>query len=92
MTKSLQIWNVREKSVPKAKETIRVFANMPNSVGLENIYFEVDIIMKPTNSPTQGQPNPRKSGLKSGNWATFFPPQIIFAWVGIGFIWETDYK
>ena len=37
-----------------------------NSVGLENI-----IIMKPTNSPTQGPPNPIKNSVKSGIWATF---------------------
>ena len=29
--------------------------------------------MKPTNSPTQGQPSPRKNRLKSGIWGHFFP-------------------
>ena len=52
-----------------------------------------NIIAKPTNSPTQGQPNPTsKNRLKSGILGHFFPQQIIFSWVGIDFIWETDYK
>ena len=37
-----------------------------------------NIIMKPTNSPTQGQPNPRKIRLKVGIWAIFSPHQIVF--------------
>ena len=45
-----------------------------------------NVIMKPTNSPTQGQPNLRKNRLKSGPNATFgplhlghfFPRQILF--------------
>ena len=41
---------------------------------------------KPTKSPAQGQPNPRKIRLKSGIWVPFFFPQpIFFSWVGIGF-------
>ena len=36
---------------------------MPNYVGLENIYLVTT--MKPTNSLTQGQPNPRKIRLKA---------------------------
>ena len=43
----------------------------------------IDIFMKPSNSPTQGQPNPRKIRLKSGIWATFFPQQIIFRGLGL---------
>ena len=35
-------------------------------------YFEV-VIMKPTNSSTQGQPNPRNIRSKRANWATFSP-------------------
>ena len=46
----------------------------------------VNIIMKATNSPTKDQPNSRKIRLKSGVWATFFPQQFFFPWVGIGFI------
>ena len=38
----------------------------------------VDIIMKPTNSPTQGQPNPRKYEVKGGLWATFSRQQTVF--------------
>ena len=50
--------------------------NLPNSLGLGK---HVNIIMKPTNSPTQGQPNARKIRLKSGILGpTFFPQQIIF--------------
>ena len=31
----------------------------------------INIFMKPTNAPTQGQPNPRKIRFNSGNWVTF---------------------
>ena len=42
--------------------------------------------MKPSNSPTQGQPQPKKKiRLKSGLWATFFPTANNFSWVGIVF-------
>ena len=37
--------------------------DLPNNVGLENTYL-VNVIIKPTNSPTQGQPNPRKIRFK----------------------------
>ena len=51
----------------------------------------VNIIMKPTNSPTHGQPNPRKFGLKVAI-GPLFPTASIFSWVGIGFTQETDCK
>ena len=41
------------------------------------------IIMKPSNSPTQGQPNPRKIGFKVAFWATFFPQRIVFRGLGL---------
>ena len=47
--------------------------------------------MKTTNSPTQGQPNPRKSRLK----VAFGPPLPTannFSWVGIDFMQETNHK
>ena len=47
--------------------------------------------MKPTISPTQGKPNPRKIGLKR-YLGHFFPQQNIFSCVGIDSIQETDYK
>ena len=46
-----------------------------------------NIIVKATNSPTQGQPNPRKNGLKSGIWATFSHSKYFFVgwdWFYIG--------
>ena len=49
------------------------------------------IIMKPTNSPTQGQPNPRKNRLRVA-FRPFFPTTSNFLGVGIGFIQETDYN
>ena len=55
----------------------------------------VNIIMKPTNSQTRGQPNPRKIRLKRGIWATFSHSTNILSWVGIGFILlcrRQDYK
>ena len=47
--------------------------------------------MKPTNSPTQGQPNPRKNRFKVAI-GPLFPIANNFSWVGIGFIKETDNK
>ena len=43
------------------------------------------IIMKPTNSPTQRQPSPRKIGLKVGV-GPLFQAAIDLSWVRIGFI------
>ena len=43
----------------------------------------INIIIKQTNSPTQGQPNPRKIHVKCANGATFFPQQIIFEVLGL---------
>ena len=40
--------------------------------------YQVNVIMKPTNPPTQGQLNPRKIRVNSGIWATFFPAANIF--------------
>ena len=41
------------------------------------------VILKPTNSPTQSQPNPiKKLSVKSSIWITFFQQQNIFSWVG----------
>ena len=58
--------------------------DIPNYVGLENIHSKVNIIMKPTNSPTQGQPNPRKTGSKVEFGSHFFSPQqIIFRGLGL---------
>ena len=48
-------------------------------------------IMKPTNSPTQGQPNPRKIRLKVA-LGPLFPTANYISWVGIDFIQETGYK
>ena len=38
----------------------------------------MNIIMKPSNSPTQGQPNPKKNQVNNAIWAHLFPQQIIF--------------
>ena len=45
----------------------------------------INIIMKPTNSPTQGQPNPRKIRLKVA-FGPLFPTANNFSWVGIDFM------
>ena len=45
----------------------------------------VNVSMKPTNFPTQGQPNPRKIRLKVA-FGLRFPTANDFSWVGIGFI------
>ena len=44
----------------------------------------VTIFMKPTNSPTQGQPSPRKMRLNKWHSGHFLPQQIIFHWFQIG--------
>ena len=68
---------------------ILVRCDLPNYVGMENLY--VNIIMKPTNSPTQGQPNPRKIRRKVA-FGPLYPTARIFSWVGIVFfVDETDY-
>ena len=43
----------------------------------------VNIFVKPTNSPTQDQPDPRKNRLKVAFSTTFFPQQIIFRGLGL---------
>ena len=54
----------------------------------------INVIVKPTNSPTQGQPNPRKNILSRLKAAVgpLFPTANTFSWVGIYFIEETKYK
>ena len=47
--------------------------------------------MKPTNSPTQGQPNTRKKRFKVAS-GPLFPTAINFSWVGKDFTQGTDYK
>ena len=41
--------------------------------------------MKPTNSPTQGHPNPRKIRLKAAYLGHFFSTANIFSWVEVDF-------
>ena len=45
----------------------------------------VNIFMKPTNSPTQGKPNPRKIRLKVA-FGPLFPTANHFSWVRIDLI------
>ena len=56
--------------------------DIPNYVGLENIHSKVNIIMKPTNSPTQGQPNPTKIRLKVA-FGPLFPTEMTFRGLGL---------
>ena len=47
----------------------------------------INIVVKPTNAPTQGQPNPRKIRLKVAFWATFSHSKYFFVgrdWFYIG--------
>ena len=69
------------------KNAIQGACAWTDSVGLENI----NIIMKPTNCPIQGQPNPREIRLKL-TFGPIFPTANIFSWVRIGFIEGIDYK
>ena len=79
----------RDGSVPRVhkraiKYTTRIqqgVCDLPYSVGLENMY-QVNVIMQPTNSPTQGQPNPGKFGLK-WHLIHFFPQQLFFRGLGL---------
>ena len=43
----------------------------------------INVIMKPTNSPTQRQPNPRNIWLKVA-FGPRFPTTNNFSWVGVG--------
>ena len=43
----------------------------------------VTIIMKPTNSPTQGQPNPSEKLPQKWHLGHFFPQQIFFRGLGL---------
>ena len=52
---------------------------------------QYEINMKPSNSPTQGQPNPRKIRSKV-TFGPLFPTANYFSGVEIGFTLETDYK
>ena len=45
----------------------------------------MNITMKPSNSPTQGQPNPTKIRLKV-TFGPLFPTANNCSWVGIGFV------
>ena len=52
----------------------------------------VNISMKPTNSPSQGQRNPRKTRFPSGIWASFFAQQFCFRGLGLVLYQEADKK
>ena len=52
--------------------------DVPNSVALGN----VNIVRKPSNSPTQGQPTKEKLGEK-WHMGHFFPQQIVFRGLGL---------
>ena len=45
---------------------------------------------EPKKLPNPRPIQPKKKKVKSGIWATFFPQQNIFSWVGIDFKQETD--
>ena len=73
---------IRERSRNKI---IRVFAIYQILLGWKAfIKYSRGIIMKPTNSPTQGQPNLRKNRLKVAIGSLFSTANIL-SWVGIGF-------
>ena len=79
---SAYVWGLRalgngKTDVRAVKNLIRVFCDLPNSIGLDNMYFEVNTIMKPTKFSTQGQPNPRKTMLKVA-FGPLFPRSKYF--------------
>ena len=89
---SLPARNVQRKTLSNTFE-VGLGPTLPNVIGcwrLSKILlgWKTDhfIIMKPTNSPTQGQPNPeKKKRSKSGVCATFFAhSKYFFRGVGIG--------
>ena len=79
---------VRYLSAPSRRRHSLFISNGVNSKARQQgvaIFFKfcwvrkhVSIIMKPTNSPTQGQPNPRKLRLKSGILGPFIPTATYF--------------
>ena len=58
-------------------------------LGYKNMYLV--IIMKSTNPPTQGQPNPRKIRLQVA-FGPLFPPANKFSWVSIVFFRGNIFK
>ena len=78
------VWMDPEQTQIEAQAQL-VVCDLPNSVGLENMYnyyYETDGLTNPR--PTQL--NPIKIRLKSGIWATSSHSKMFFSWVGIGFI------
>ena len=71
-------------SSPSHMSTTVFAIYQPNYVGWENVYL-VNIFMKRSNSPTQGQTNPRRLWVKSGNWATVLTHSKIF-FRGLGLV------
>ena len=49
----------------------------------EIIHDQVNIIMKPTNSPTQGQKRKKEIRSKVASGPFFFPQQILFRGMGL---------
>ena len=59
-----------------------VFAIFQNSVGLENMH-QVNLVMKPTSAPAQGQPNPRRIGFKVAFGPLFPAVNTFFRGLGL---------
>ena len=53
-------------------------------LAMDLIIKHINIIIKPTNAPTQGHPNPRQNRLKVA-FGPFFATANNVSWVGIGF-------
>ena len=75
------IYNIVRSTMVRMPPTIRVFTIYQIMLGWEY----VNIMMKPSNSPTQGQPYPRKVRLKLA-FGYCFPTGNSVSWVRIGFI------
>ena len=71
------------RSVPKSKHQTVLTLGRSRHTKFYWVGKHVNTITKPSNSPTQAQPNPRKIRLKVAFWATFFPQQIFFRGLGL---------
>ena len=60
-------------------------------LGLKPYYINISIIMKPTDSATQGQSNPRKIRLNEAFGPLFPTKKVIFRGLGLKIL-ESDYR
>ena len=71
------------RSVPKSKHQTVLTLGRSRHTKFYWVGKHVNTITKPSNSPTQAQPNPRKIRLKVAFWATFSHSKHFFGGLGL---------